>query len=60
MADKYDRFAAVLSRQAEPDANGDAQYLASIVADSLRALEQAASDIDRIATALERIAEKLQ
>jgi hypothetical protein len=56
MADKYDRLAILLTAKAEPSERNDVREILDVVADVLRGIEQVGGDIDRIATALEKIA----
>lgn len=58
MADKFDRIVEILVGHAPSDEKDETREIAIIVADALRTVEQVSSDIDRIATALEKIAEK--
>jgi hypothetical protein len=58
MADKYDRVALLLTAEAEPNEQAEVREILNVVADVLRGIEQVGADIDRIATAIEKIAEK--
>lgn len=56
--DKWDHLAEMIVRAAPREEKADAQTLANCAADAGRAIETISSDLDRIATALEKLVEQ--
>lgn len=56
--DKYEQASQILISKAEPHEVADVKIVVEVIADVCRGIEQMGADIDRIATALEKLAEK--
>ncbi len=54
--DKYDQAVAIVLGKANDEERAEVKIVLDVVADALRGFEQVAADIDRIATALEKLA----
>jgi uncharacterized membrane protein YjjP (DUF1212 family) len=60
MADKWDQLAQAVVESAPAEDKGAAQTVMGVAADVGRMLEQMGADLDRIATALEKVTEILE
>lgn len=56
--DKYDEAAKILLEKVEPGERADLKIVLGVAMDVARGIEQLGADMDRIATALEKFAER--